>query len=163
MRDLLNKSSGQKTWMSMSQIAQFAYPRALDDIDPDDPTAFRNATRQTSRGLSVLSKADLIDYQHAKGTSPIAWVSISKHAPLGMDPKPPYAPSGDRPGLLGTPSGVRSGDRGRHRSEKTEKASKGEARPQVPMYEPDRSVTADRELNLSEIAKARNALHRGGT
>lgn len=80
-----------------------------------------------------------------------------------MDPKPPYATSGGRPGLLGTPSGARSGDRGRHLSEKTEKASKGDARPPVPMYEPDRSATADHELNLSEIEEARNALHGGST
>ncbi len=56
--------------MSMSQITEFAYPCALDRIYPDNPTAFKNATRQTSRGLSALYKASLIDYRHAKGTSP---------------------------------------------------------------------------------------------
>lgn len=145
---------------TLSQIAEFAYPDSLDGHDGVNKLTFRNATRQTSRGLADLRNANLIDYQHATGTSPNAWVSIARHAPPEMDPDPPYATSGDRPGPLGAPSRARSGDTPRHPSEKAEKAPRGETRPPVPDWEPDTSTTVDAELNRTGIQGARDALRR---
>jgi len=90
-----------------------------------------------------------------------AWVSIARHAPPDMDPDPPYANSGDRPGPLGAPSRARSGDTTRHPSEKAEKAPRGETRPPVPKWEPDPSTISDNELNRTDIKEARHTLHRG--
>mgnify|MGYP003709494479 FL=1 len=90
-----------------------------------------------------------------------AWVSITRHAPPDMDPDPPYANSGDRPGPLGAPSRARSGDTTRHPSEKAEKAPRGETRPPVPKWEPDPSTISDNELNRTDIKEARHTLHRG--
>jgi len=118
---------------------------------------------QTSRGLTGLRNANLINYEHATGTSPIAWVSIARHAPPDMDPDLPYANSGDRPGPLGAPSRARSGDTPRHPSEKAEKAPRGETRPPVPKWEPDTSTASDTELNRTGIQEARDALSRDST
>ena len=145
---------------TLSQITEFAYPASLDGRDGVNQTAFRNATRQTSRGLADLRNANLIEYRHATGKSPIGWVSIAQHAPPDMDPDPPYATSGDRPGPLGAPSGVRSGDTPRHPSEKAEKTPKGETRPSVAKWEPDPSKISDTELNRTGIKEARQTLHR---
>ena len=160
---LLSLYSKVSDRMTISQLTEFAYPASLDGHDGVNQPAFRNATRQTSRGLTGLRNANLIDYQHATGKSPIAWVSIAQHAPPDMDPDPPYASSGDRPGPLGAPSRARSGDRGRHPSEKAEKAPRGETRPPVPKWEPDPSTTSDTELNLTGIKKSRDALRRGSS
>ncbi len=148
--------------MTLSQIAGIAYPCALEGSDAYERPAFKNATRQTSRGLAALAKAGLITYKHATGTSPLARVSISQHAPPDSDPALPYAPSGDNPGLLGAPAGARSGDIGRHLSEKAEKASIGDQRPRVPMYEPDDLVKADANLNTTSVNVARDWLRGKG-
>ena len=146
---------------TLSQIAKFAYPDSLDGHDGVNQLTFRNATRQTSRGLANLRKADLIDYQHATGTSPNAWVSIARHAPPDMDPDPPHATSGDRPGPLGTPSRAHSGDTPRHPSEKAEEISRAMKRPPVPEWMPASTTPADQRLNLRGVSEARRALQRG--
>lgn len=157
---LLSLYSKVSDRMTLGQLTEFAYPGSLDGHDGVNRLTFRNATRQTSCGLAGLRNANLIDYQHATGRSPIAWVSIARHAPPDMDPDPPYATSGDRPGPLGAPSRARSGDTPRHPSEKAEKAPRGETRPPVPKWEPDPSTTVDAELNRTGIQKARDALGR---
>jgi len=156
---LLSSYSKTEDQMTLSQITKFAYPGALEGGDTYERDVFRNATRQTSRGLSVLEKAGLIAYNHAKGTSPRAWVSITQHAPPDSNPTPPYTSSGDKPGLLGTPAGVRRGDTVHHPSEKTGKASIGDQRPRVPIWEPDESVISDVKLNTSGARAARDRLH----
>ena len=160
---LLSLYSKVSDRMTLSQLTEFAYPASLDGHDGVNQPTFRNATRQTSRGLTGLRTANLIDYQHATGKSPIAWVSIAQHAPPNMDPDLPYATSGDRPGPLGAPSRARSGDTPRHPSEKAEKAPRGETRPPVPKWEPNPSTTSDTELNRTGIKEARDALRHDNT
>ena len=159
---LLSSYSKTEDQVTLSQVTELAYPCALDSADTYERRAFKNATRQTSRGLADLAKAGLITYRHATGTSPLAWVSITQHAPPDADPTPPYRPSGDKPGALGTPAGARSGDIGRHLSEKAEKASIGDQRPRVPMYEPDDLVKADANLNTTSVNVARDWLRGKG-
>jgi hypothetical protein len=142
--------------MTISQIAEFAYPEILEGLDPQDLAAFKNATRQTSRGLSNLYKNQLIDYRHATGTSPIAWVSIERHAPPDSDPTPRYAASGDKPGPLGRPTGIASGDTQRHPSEKTMKSPRTHLNPIVET-EPSTSEPADMDRNVAEVRKIRDA------
>ena len=160
---LLTSYSKISDRMTLGQITEFAYPASLDGHDGVNQTAFRNATRQTSRGLADLRNANLIEYRPATGRSPIGWVSIAQHTPPNMDPDPPYATSGDRPGPLGAPSGARSGDTPRHPSEKAEKTPRGETRPSVPKWEPDPSRISDTELNRTGIKEARDALRRGSS
>ena len=157
---LLTSYSKISDRMTLGQITEFAYPASLDGHDGVNQTTFRNATRQTSRGLADLRNANLIEYRPATGRSPIGWVSIAQHTPPNMDPDPPYATSGDRPGPLGAPSGARSGDTPRHPSEKAEKTPRGETRPSVPKWEPDPSRISDIELNRTGIKEARQTLHR---
>ncbi len=155
---LLSSYSKTEDQVTLSQITELAYPCALEGDDTYERNAFKNATRQTSRGLSDLSRAGLITYKHATGTSPMAWVSITQHAPPDSDPALPYASSGDKPGLLGAPAGVRRGDTVHHPSEKAGKTSIGDQRPRVPMWEPDRSVIPDVKLNTTGIKAARDKL-----
>ncbi len=155
---LLTSYSKISDRMTLGQITEFAYPGSLDGHDGVNQTTFHNATRQTRRGLADLRNANLIEYRPATGRSPIGWVSIAQHTPPNMDPDPPYATSGDRPGPLGAPSGARSGDTPRHPSEKAGKASIGDQRPRVPMWEPDRSVIPDVKLNTTGIRAARDRL-----
>ena len=160
---LLSLYSRVSDRMTLSQITEFAYPASLDGHDGVNQPAFRNATRQTSRGLTGLRNANLIDYRPATGRSSIGWVSIARHAPPDMDPDLPYANSGDRPGPLGAPSRARSGDTPRSPIQEGREGPRGETRPPVPKWEPDTSTASDTELNRTGIQEARDALSRDST
>ena len=145
---------------TLGQLTNLAYPGKLDGIEnAGGTTVYRNATKQTQRGLKALRDKGLITYEPAVGPNSCAWVSIEQHAPLGVERDPPYKPAkGDALGPLGGHSTGVNGDIARPPSEKSQKITKDSQVTNYQMWVDTDTIDANQERNLKGIQEARKNL-----
>lgn len=157
---LLSSYSKVEDSFTLGQLTNLAYPGKLDGIENAGGTdAYKNATKQTQRGLKALRYSGLISYKSATGPSPAAWASIEKHAPVDIEKDPPYGQGrGDVLEPLGGRFASVNGDAVRPPSEKSQKITKDSQVPNYQMWVDTDTIDANQERNLKGIQEARKNL-----